>query len=168
MCWLNANLNRYKDLTPEQISKSFTLAKEGLFTTDDLVISDCLWAITYMVETEDDAIIGAIATADVLHIITDCLQSNDPTHFIPALKALGSILTSNDHEVIDRCLWAGCLTKMNSLMEQMNDTNYGGVSVTREMCWALSNITAGNKQQVDKVIESDIFKKVLEVALNTK
>lgn len=57
---------------------------------------------------------------------------------------------------------------MNSLMEQMNDTNYGGVSVTREMCWALSNITAGNKQQVDKVIESDIFKKVLEVALNTK
>lgn len=73
MCWLNANLNRYKDLTPEQISKSFTLAKEGLFTTDDLVISDCLWAITYMVETEDDTIIGAIATADVLHIITDCL-----------------------------------------------------------------------------------------------
>lgn len=57
---------------------------------------------------------------------------------------------------------------MNSLMEQMNNYNYGGISVTREMCWALSNITAGNKHQVDKVIESDIFKKVLEVALNTK
>ncbi len=96
------------------------------------------------------------------------MQSSDPTLFIPALKALGSILTSNDHEVIDRCLWAECLSKMNSLLEQMNDANYGGVSVTREMCWALSNITAGSKHQVDKVIESEIFKKVLEVALSTK
>ncbi len=50
----------------------------------------------------------------------------------------------------------------------MNDANYGGVSVTREMCWAISNITAGSKHQVDKVIESEIFKKVLEVALSTK
>lgn len=57
---------------------------------------------------------------------------------------------------------------MNSLMEQINDSNYGGISVAREMCWALSNITAGNQQQVAKVIDSEIFKKIIDIALNTK
>ena len=147
MCWLNANLNRYKGLTPDQIQKSFTLAKEGLFTSDELVVSDSLWAINYMVETENDAIIQFIATADVLHIIIQCLLSPDPTHFIPALKALGSILTTNDHEVIDRCLWGNCLTGLDQLLQNINgDSNYGSISVTREICWALSNITAGNLQ----------------------
>jgi hypothetical protein len=84
------------------------------------------------------------------------------------LKSLGSILTSNDHEVIDRCLWAECLSKLNGLMEQIDDNNYGGISVSREVCWALSNITAGNQQQVAKVIDSEIFKKVIDIALNTK
>jgi len=54
MCWLNANINRYKELKPDQIFKSFILAKEGLFISDDTVVSDCLWAISYMVETDDD------------------------------------------------------------------------------------------------------------------
>jgi hypothetical protein len=70
--------------------------------------------------------------------------------------------------VIDRCLWAECLSKLNGLMEQIDDNNYGGISVSREVCWALSNITAGNQQQVAKVIDSEIFKKVIDIALNSK
>jgi len=109
MCWLNANLNRYKELTPDQIMKSFVLAKEVLFITDETVVSDCLWTISYMADTDDDHIIGIVASADVVHVITEALVSPDPTLFTPALKALGSILTSDDHEVLDRCLWSGCL-----------------------------------------------------------
>ena len=89
--------------------KSFVLAKEGLFINDDTVVSDCLWTICYMVETDDDNIIGIVASADVIHVITEALVSPDPILFTPALKAIGSILTTNDHEVIDRCLWSGCL-----------------------------------------------------------
>lgn len=70
--------------------------------------------------------------------------------------------------MIDRCLWAECLSKLNSLMDQIDDTNYGGISVTREVCWALSNITAGSPHQVTKVIDSEIFKRVIDIALSSK
>ena len=95
-----------------------------------------------MADTDDDHIIGIVASADVVHVITEALVSPDPTLFTPALKALGSILTSDDHEVLDRCLWSGCLLKLNTLVEQMGEMARS--SLIREVCWAVSNITAGN------------------------
>ena len=34
------------------------IATTGLFTEDNDIISDCLWAINYMADTDDDLLLG--------------------------------------------------------------------------------------------------------------
>lgn len=40
-------------------------------------------------------------------------------HYSPAIKTLGSILTTNDQAVIDRCLWSEFLEKLSVLIRHL-------------------------------------------------
>ncbi len=42
-------------------------------------------------------------------------------------------------------------------------TASGKESVRKEACWTISNITAGNKQQIQAVIDANIFPAVIEI-----
>jgi hypothetical protein len=37
------------------------VARAGIFTDDDYVVSDCLWTLANLSETDDDGVIGYIA-----------------------------------------------------------------------------------------------------------
>ena len=39
-------------------------------------------------------------------------------------------------------------------------------SVRKEVCWALSNITAGSSTQIEKVMQTDIFRKLVHMVQN--
>ena len=118
-----------------------------MFTTDDTVISDCLWTFSYLAEADEEKAIDYIAQSDVVHQICAALESSEPSHFVPAMKAIGSILTSNEVAVIDRCLWCGCIEKLANLIKLLKNTE-----IVREGCWALSNITASGNQHVAQFV----------------
>lgn len=48
------------------VSLSFQIAKVGLFTEDEDIISDCLWTISYIADTPEDAILDMVGQPDIL------------------------------------------------------------------------------------------------------
>jgi hypothetical protein len=94
----------------------FNVAKAGLFTEDTDIISDCLWAISYMVDTEDDTLIAFIAQSEALPQIINYLSHKDMTIFIPALRCVGNILTTNDNSVIERCVFNNVIDKLTNIL----------------------------------------------------
>ena len=152
--------------------KCFNVVRAGLFTLDDNVISDCLWTIEKITSDNfnqmEEKTIEKVAQCDVLHQICEHLLSDDTALFVPALKALGNITAANDKSVVDRCLFSGALTKLGMVLKKMKG-NEGPISgLMKEVCWCLSNITAGSVNQVDSFVNSSVFEEVLEVSLNSK
>lgn len=83
------------------------------------------------------------------------MGSTDLSHFVPALRAMGNIISTNDPSIVERCLWLGLLDKLNSLLYQSNS------NIIKECLWTFSNITAGPTHHVEKFLESDTFERVL-------
>jgi hypothetical protein len=60
----------------------------------------------------------------------------------PALRTLGNIVTGKDTET-QAVINAGVLPQLRNLMMSATKEN-----VRKEACWTVSNITAGNQEQV--------------------
>ncbi len=83
-----------------------------------------------------------MATPDILHVLCEELGSGNDLLYVPSIKCLGVILSTNDQTVIDRALWAGLLTKTGELLESILRGFSRGKKLLKEICWALSNLTA--------------------------
>ena len=83
------------------------------------------------------------------------------------MKCLGVILSTNDHSVIDRALWAGLLTKTGELLESILRGFSRGKKILKEICWALSNLTASGSHHVEKFAESTCLQLVTEIVLDS-
>jgi len=133
------------------------VAKCGLFTEDSEIISDCLWSISHLADTNDDNIIGMIASGETLPIIIQAMSSKDFSVFVPGLRAMGNILTTNDTDVIERCIFNGVLTPITNIMYSSN------ANLIKECCWALSNITAGPASHIEAFLDSPAFNRTLDL-----
>ncbi len=69
VCWLNSNLSRFKELSDEECHQVLLIAKMGLFTTDNSIVSDCLWAISYVADTCNDDLIALVCAGETLQSI---------------------------------------------------------------------------------------------------
>ena len=79
---------------------SYMISECGLFTENSDIVSDCLWTLSYMADTNDDVVIDSIAQSDLLAKLCEWLGDREFTIFVPALRAIGNILTTNDHRII--------------------------------------------------------------------
>lgn len=114
-----------------------------------------------MSDTQDDDLIDKIASPENIGRIIHDLGEKDIHIFVPALRSIGNILTSNDAKVIERCLWEGCLDKLTNLLYSSNS------SIIKETCWALSNITAGPPHHIKKFIESTALDRIINLIHST-
>jgi len=70
----------------------------------------------------------------------------------PALRVIGNIVTGDDHQtqtVID--------FHVLPRLKQMLDSPNLKKALKKEVCWTISNITAGTPNQIEAVIQADIF-----------
>jgi hypothetical protein len=137
ICWLNSNIQRYKNLSDTDLLYGLQIASTGLFTEEGEIVSDCLWALNYIADTDDDNLLGQIASGEILAKIIQFIGDKDYSIFVPALRTLGNILSSNDPEVVDKALFLGALKQLTTIMYAPNS------NLIKECCWALSNICAG-------------------------
>ena len=63
--------------------------------------------------------------------------------FVPAMRTVGNVLTSNVHEdVLDYYLGAGLLKNLAELFTSANTT------IQKEVLWCISNIVAGPTRHI--------------------
>lgn len=130
----------------------------GLFVDDPDVMSDCLWALNYIADTEDEDLIESLASSEILPRVISSIGDKEHKVFVPALRCLGNILTTDDQQIVEKAIFWGALKQMSTLLYSSNS------GLIKECCWALSNICAGPPEHISLLVNDPIFDRVMYLA----
>ncbi|RVE51586.1 hypothetical protein evm_003718 [Chilo suppressalis] len=156
--WAYSNFCRNKNpmVKFEYVSPALPYISELLEITDQDVLADACWALSYLTDGPNDRIEAVQNTTNLLPRLISLLEHKSPAVRTPALRAVGNMLTGSDEQT-DRCLEAGCLDHLVTLL------HCGKASLMKEAAWAASNILAGTSEQIQKAIDKQILPSLLHV-----
>uniref|UniRef100_A0A2P2M0Q3 Importin subunit alpha n=3 Tax=Rhizophora mucronata TaxID=61149 RepID=A0A2P2M0Q3_RHIMU len=148
--WTLSNFCRGKPPTPfDQVKPALPILRGLIHLNDEEVLADACWALSYLSDGTNDKI-QAVIEAGVCQRLVELLLHPSPTVLIPALRSVGNIVTGDDAQtqfVIDN----QALPCLCQLLTQNHKK-----SIKKEACWTISNVTAGNRIQIQAVIEANI------------
>lgn len=161
--WVIVNLCRNKDPPPPiEVVKQLLPALNYLIDMDDQsILMDTTWALSYVTESGPQQV-QMIIDSGIVAKLTPLLTHKELKLQMAAIRAVGSIVTGTDEQtqvVID----LGALPRLRSLLlagKDMNQPNKDKIS--KEVLWFLSNITAGDVDQIQAVIDENIIPLVIE------
>ncbi|XP_048337431.1 importin subunit alpha-2 isoform X1 [Ziziphus jujuba] len=155
--WTLSNFCRGKPQPSfEQTKPALPVLGKLIHSNDEEVLTDACWALSYLSDGDNDKI-QAVIDAGVCPRLVELLLHQSPTLLIPALRAVGNIVTGDDMQT--QCLInLQILPCLRNLLTHNHKRN-----IKKEACWAISNITAGNKNQIQAVIEAGIVAPVINL-----
>ncbi|KAJ8439222.1 hypothetical protein Cgig2_030157 [Carnegiea gigantea] len=140
--WTLSNFCRGKPAAPfEQVKPALPVLQRLIFLNDEEVLTDACWALSYLSDGPNDKI-QAVIEAGVCPRLIQLLLHPSPTVLIPALRTVGNIVTGDDAQtqyVLDN----NALPCLYQLLTQNHKK-----SIKKEACWTISNVTAGNRAQI--------------------
>jgi importin subunit alpha-6/7 len=117
--------------------------------TDGQVLTDACWALSYLSDGPNERVQALIDT-QVTRRLVDLLGGERALALVPALRTIGNIVTGDDTQT-QVAINCGALQQLRKLLSH---SQLHRPAIVKEACWALSNVTAGTKEQVDAVIAS--------------
>lgn len=160
--WTLSNFCRGKPPAPfEQVKPALPVLRHLIHLNDEEVLTDACWALSYLSDGPNDKI-QAVIEAGVCPRLMQLLLHPSPTVLIPALRTVGNIVTGDDNQtqyVLDN----NVLPCLHQLLTQNHKK-----SIKKEACWTISNITAGNKAQIQAVIEAGLVQPLVQLLQNAE
>ena len=154
--WTISNLCRGKPSAQfSAVSPAIPFLAELIKSSDTQVVTDACWALSY-ISDGDNVRIQAILDAGVCERIVVNLMHQSTSVQTPALRVVGNIVTGDDQQtqmVIDQHV----LPRLKFLLDSPNIKK----AMKKEVCWTISNITAGSTNQIQAVMEADIFESLI-------
>ncbi|MBA0681619.1 hypothetical protein Goari_023408 [Gossypium aridum] len=151
--WTLSNFCRGKPQPPfDQVRPALPALERLIHSNDEEVLTDACWALSYLSDGTNDKI-QAVIEAGVCPRLVELLLNPSPSVLIPALRTVGNIC------IIDH----GALSCLLSLL-----THNHKKSIKKEACWTISNITAGNKEQIQAVINAGIIGPLVSLLQNAE
>ncbi|KAL5700296.1 hypothetical protein ACHQM5_025756 [Ranunculus cassubicifolius] len=149
--WTLSNFCRGKPQPSfDQTKPALPALNRLLHSTDEEVLTDACWALSYLSDGTNDKI-QAVIEAGVCPRLVELLCHPSPSVLIPALRTVGNIVTGDD-------LQTQCIINYQALPCLLNlFTSNNKKSIKKEACWTVSNITAGNTDQIQAVIAAGII-----------
>ncbi len=86
--------------------------------------------------------------------------------FIPALRFVANLLTSNDSFIVDKLVFEGVIHRLHALITTVG---HKYPQVTTESCWAFSNLLASGPRMFDEIVNSNdgiVLETLLELCKN--
>lgn len=140
--WTLSNLCRGRP-PPEfsKVARAIASLSKVLIENDlDDILIDVCWAMSYLSDGGEERIPTILQTG-VLPRLVQLLQHPNIAISVPCLRSIGNIVTGDDEQT-QLVIEAGALQALNELIFNKKKT------VRKEVCWSLSNITAGSVEQI--------------------
>jgi HEAT repeat protein len=149
--WTLSNFCRGKPQPAfEQTRPALPALQRLIHSNDEEVLTDACWALSYLSDGTNDKI-QAVIESGVCPRLVELLQHPAPSVLIPALRTVGNIVTGDDVQT-QYIINQQALPSLYNLLAN----NYKK-SIKKEACWTISNITAGNKDQIQNVIDANLI-----------
>jgi len=154
--WAISNLCRGRPLPRREYVNSAipTLCRALHSQTDIDIISDAIWALSYLLRDGDFGIRNievAVKNENVIPALISVIGSDFQSVLVPCLRTFANICCGEDAYIDAMVEHPKFLKRMFSLL---NNTKK---SVRKETLWVLSNIVAGSPQNISRIFESAPF-----------
>ncbi|KAG8663569.1 importin subunit alpha [Manihot esculenta] len=160
--WTLCNLCRGKPQPLfEQMKPAIPALERLIHSDDEEILTDACWALSYLSDGANDKIQAAIE-AGVCPRLVELLLHPSSTVVLPASRTVGNIVTGNDMQT-QYMINCQCLPSLLHLLTSINKKK-----IQTEACWTISNITAGNANQIQAVIEAGIIGPLVYLIQNAK
>jgi importin subunit alpha-1 len=159
--WTLSNFCRGKPQPPfELVRPALPTLARLIYATDEEVLTDACWALSYLSDGSNDKI-QAVIEAGVCKRMVELLMHTSFSVQTPALRTVGNIVTGDDlqTQIIINVSALPCLLALLGSPKK---------GIRKEACWTISNITAGNRQQIQSVIEANIIPPLIQLLANAE
>merc|ERR1719240_1762559 len=155
--WAISNLCRGKPKPrTEYVAKALPYLVRLLGCTEPEVLTDALWALSYIADGDENQI-NLLLQSDVVHTVVQALGCGNDEYGTPAIRVVGNIATGS-HQQTQVILSCGALQHLPHFLHHKKS------NLVKEACWLLSNVTAGTQDQIQAVMDAGLLSKVLEIA----
>lgn len=154
--WLISNLCRNKPAaTLAVIRPTLPMLAWMIVYPDENVVQEAMWALSYFTRSRrskkhSKASIDAVIECGMVPPVVQLMSCPYRQIHTAALNIVGNIATGN-HRQTETVLEAGCLLPLSKFLRSTT------VALRKETAWTISNITAGTKDQIWKVIKSGLM-----------
>lgn len=176
LVWLISNLNRgrYPVPTMENMQRSFFVIERVVLVNDHDMIADAFWCLSYMADASSemtDIILKSSVmkrTYDILRSFASYLQKPETDNRLakmgefaicPIVRTLGNIVTGNEEQT-NVVISMGFLPLLEPIFYLYENKKLP--RVRREICWLLSNVTAGTQSQILYILESSLLGLIID------
>lgn len=166
--WMMSNLCRFGGHSDSDIidlveclaallTQKEALSEDERHQTPEGIGANIGWSLCYLtndMKSEQNTVplLEAMMKWNVIESLIAFLGSSSPWTVHSNLRAIGNVLTANDRYTA-HCIDCGVLQRLRVLLQLFYGQNVNDEKL-REICWAISNITAGPTAQVIKVVEA--------------
>ncbi|AFM99438.1 putative armadillo/beta-catenin-like repeat domain-containing protein [Encephalitozoon hellem] len=176
LTWLLSNLNRGRNPPPNEqdMRKSLEVLFKLINIRDPEVVSDAYWALSYIVDVSiqcSDAVLSSgtmSRTYSLLEALTNRLigisySAEDAKICLcaisPIIRMIGNIVTGSDDQT-SALIQMGFMRFFRPIFYRLE--NKKQPRLRKEICWTLSNITAGTVEHAKAVVDMDLVPMLID------
>ena len=153
--WTISNLCRGKPAPPfDRVSPAIPVLAELIRSTDANIVTDACWALSYLSDGEEQKI-SELLRHGICETVVSLLNHQAASVQTPALRVIGNIVTGDDFQT-ETAIRCGALVALKFMLD-----NNPKKSIKREVCWTISNITAGTVSQIEEVFKAGVIESLI-------